>query len=121
MAKLNFCGQIFRIVQISVFFFPTCHFLSAMPTSCPVFRYYSSSIAILRICALRVTLTSTPASRSIRFAASAAKFSISRCLSCPEKQLYQINRVFHIFSILVNFERFWWSELNSSSCFHAGR
>ena len=52
---MNFCGQIFCIVQISVFFSLTCHFPSAMPTSCPVFRYYSSSIAILKIYALRVT------------------------------------------------------------------
>ena len=42
-------------------------------------------------------------SRSIRFAASAAKFSISRCLSWPEKQFYQINRVFHIFWIRDQF------------------
>ena len=65
--------------------------------------YYSSSIAILRIYALRVTPQSLPASRSIRFAASATKFSIWKCLSCPEKEFHQINRVFHNFSILVNF------------------
>ena len=68
--------------------------------------YYSYSIAILKIYALRVTLESLPASRSIRFAASAAKFSISRCLSWPEKQFYQIKRVFHIFWIWVNFWSF---------------
>ena len=61
--------------------------------------YYSSSLHILRIYALRVTPESLPASRSIRFAASAAKFWIWRCLSWPEKQFYQINRVFHNFSI----------------------
>ena len=42
------------------------------------------------------SLESLPASRSIRFAASAAKFSILKCLSCPEKQFYQINPVFII-------------------------
>ena len=68
--------------------------------------YYSSSLSILKIYALRVTPLSLPASRSIRFAASAAKFSISRCLSWPEKQFYQINRVFHIFWIWVNFWSF---------------
>ena len=68
--------------------------------------YYSSSLHILRIYALRVTPESLPGSRSTRFAASAAKFSISKCLSCPEKQIYQINRVFHIFWIWVNFWSF---------------
>ena len=56
ITKFNFCGQIFRIVQISVLFSSTFHFSSAMPTRCEVFRYYSSSIAILKIYALRVTL-----------------------------------------------------------------
>ena len=107
----QFFGQNFRI----------CLFLVCLSLARYRPLYYSSSIAILKIYALRVTPESLPASRSIRFAASAAKFSISRCLSWPEKQFYQINRVFHIFSILVNFERFWWSELNSLSCFHAGR
>ena len=61
-----------------------------------------------------------PASRSIRFAASAAKFWIWRCLSCPEKQFHQIIWIFHNLSIFVNFNRLWWSGSNSSSCFHAG-
>ena len=65
--------------------------------------YYSSSLHILRIYALRVTPESLPGSRSTRFAASAAKFWIWRCLSWPEKQFYQIIRVFHNFSIWVNF------------------
>ena len=56
-------------------------------------KYYFSADAANQI--TRKALA-TP-SRSIRFAASAAKFSISKCLSCPEKQFYQINRVFHIF------------------------
>ena len=68
--------------------------------------YYSSSFYILRIYALRVTPESLLASRSIRFAASAAKFWIWRCLNWPEKQFYQINRVFHIFWIWVNFWSF---------------
>ena len=53
--QIQFLWSIFCIVQISVLFSLTCHFPSAMPTSCPVFRYYSSSIAILKIYALRVT------------------------------------------------------------------
>ena len=52
-----------------------------------------------RIYALRVTLISTLASRSIRFAASEAKFWIRKWLSCPEEQFNQIDRVFHTFSI----------------------
>ena len=68
--------------------------------------YYSSSFYILRIYALRVTPESLLASRSLRFAASAAQFSISRCLSWPEKQFYQINCDFHTFWIWVNFWSF---------------
>ena len=68
--------------------------------------YYSSGFYILKIYALRVTPESLLTSQSIRFAASAAKFSILRCLSCPEKQFYQIKCVFHIFSVRVNFWSF---------------
>ena len=83
---------------------PTCVDESRLVEKPPYLTpYYSSSLHILRIYALRVTLISFLAPRSIRFAASAAKFSISRCLSWPEKQFYQINPVFHNFSILVNF------------------
>ena len=86
---------------------PTCVDESRLIEKPPYLTpYYSSSLHILRIYALRVTPESLPASRSIRFAASAAKFSISKCLSCPEKQFYQINRVFHIFWIWVNFWSF---------------
>ena len=86
---------------------PTCGDESRLVEKPPYLTpYYSSSLHILRIYALRVTLTSIPASRSIRFAASAAKFSISRCLSWPEKQFYQINRVFHTFWIWINFWSF---------------
>ena len=86
--------------------FRICLFLVCLSLARHRPLYYSYSIAILKIYALRVTPESLPASRSIRFAASAAKFSISRCLSCPEKQFYQINRVFHIFWIWVNFRSF---------------
>ena len=80
---------------------PTCVDESRLVKKPPCLTpYYSSSLHILRIYALRVT--PEPASRSIRFAASAAKFWIWRCLSWPEKQFYQINGVFHNFSIYVN-------------------
>ena len=86
---------------------PTCGDESRLVKKPPYLTpYYSSSFYILRIYALRVTPECIPTSQSIRFAASAAKFSISRCLSWPEKQFYQINRVFHVFLIWVNFYSF---------------
>ena len=79
-----------------------CPLIFDMPTSCPATPYYSSSLYILGIYALRVTLLSTRRRAFKWFAASAER----KCIFNDEKLMNPA--FFRCFSRFSNFSSFPW-------------
>ena len=107
MEKLLRCQlnvQILRILQFSGARDRICHLIFDRPTSCPAVPYYSSSLYILGIYALRVTPRIPLGSRFTWFAASAERKLI---LKIEKLMNPAILGCFSEFYNFFNFGSFW--------------